>query len=185
MIFRPTPLAGAFVIEPQPHADERGFFARTFCAREFAEHGLVTGFDQNSVSFNKARGTVRGLHFQEAPDEEVKLVRCTAGSILDVIVDIRPDSATHLQHFQVELSGGNRLALYVPKGFAHGFQTLENGAEVAYQIHGFHSPEKAGGLRFDDPVLKISWPLPVAVISQRDRSWPALNLKGAISLNHR
>ncbi len=171
MRFEPLKLNGAFLVEPQPHEDARGFFARTFCAREFAEQGLASVFVQSSVSFNNQRGTLRGLHYQRAPAGEVKLVRCTAGAIYDVIVDLRSDSPTYLQHYGVELTAWNRRSLYVPEMFAHGFQTLEDETEVFYQISEYHAPDKAAGLRFDDPKLNIQWPLPVAAISEKDLKW--------------
>jgi dTDP-4-dehydrorhamnose 3,5-epimerase len=180
MRFRPTNLAGAFVIEPEPHVDKRGFFARTFCAVEFKAQGLETRFDQCSLSFNHARGTLRGLHYQQAPAGEVKLVRCIAGALADVIVDLRPDSPTYLQHCVVELTAENRFSLYLPEMFAHGFQTLADQTEVAYQIRGVYASDKATGLRFDDPALKIEWPLPVTAISERDRQWPWLGMEGAL-----
>jgi dTDP-4-dehydrorhamnose 3,5-epimerase len=175
MRFTPTPLRGAFVVEPEPHVDERGLFARTFCSREFAEHGLATTFVQCSVSLNRLRGTLRGMHYQRPPACEVKLVRCTAGSIYDVIVDVRPDSPTYRQHFGVELTAANRRALYIPEMFAHGFQSLQDDSEVFYQISEFYTPDASTGLRFDDPALGIAWPLPVTVMSEKDRLWPLLD----------
>lgn len=180
MRFRPIKLAGAFVIEPEPHTDKRGFFARTFCKQEFQAQGLETRFDQCSLSLNHARGTLRGLHCQKAPAGEVKLVRCIAGALADVVVDLRPDSPTYLQHCVVELTAENRLSLYVPEMFAHGFQTLADETEVAYQICGVYAEDEATGLRFDDPVLKIEWPLAVTAISERDRQWPWLGMEGAL-----
>ena len=174
MRFIETKLAGAYLIEPEPHEDARGFFARTFCAREFAAHGLATEFVQCSISMNRKRGTLRGLHYQLSPAEEVKLVRCTAGAVHDVIVDLRPASPTYRQHVGVELTAPNRRALYVPEMFAHGFQTLEDDSEVFYQISEFYAPEKSVGIRFDDPRLDIPWPLPITAISDKDRSWPLL-----------
>ena len=174
MRFVPTALAGAYIIEVEPHDDSRGFFARTFCAREFAEHGLETDFVQCSVSMNRTRGTLRGMHYQLPPAGEVKLVRCTAGAIHDVIVDLRQDSPTYLQHFSVDLTARNRCALYVPKTFAHGFQTLEDDTEIFYQMSEFYAPDKSAGVRFDDPKLGIQWPLPVAAIADKDRTWPLL-----------
>ena len=174
MRFVPTALAGAYTIEVEPHEDSRGFFARTFCAREFAEHGLETNFVQCSVSMNRTRGTLRGMHYQLPPAGEAKLVRCTAGAIRDVIVDLRQNSQTYLQHFSVELTAQNRCALYVPKTFAHGFQTLEDDTEIFYQMSEFYSPDKSAGVRFDDPKLGIQWPLPVAAIAEKDRTWPLL-----------
>jgi dTDP-4-dehydrorhamnose 3,5-epimerase len=172
VIFTETRLANAFVIDPEPYADERGLFARTFCAREFAEHGLDTTPVQCNVSLNRGRGTMRGMHWQAAPHEEAKLVRCTHGAIHDVIVDLRPDSATFGEHVGVELTAGNRRMLYVPEGFAHGFLTLEDDTEVFYQMSAFYEPDAARGLRYDDPALGIRWPAEVRVVSERDRSWP-------------
>ena len=174
MRFLTTPLQGAFLIELEPHTDERGLFARTFCAREFREHGLVDAFLQCNTSFNCAKGTLRGLHYQAPPSEEAKLVRCTAGAISDVIVDLRPDSATYLQHFAIELSARNRTALYIPAPFAHGFQTLEDDTEVFYQMGDYYAPELSTGIRWNDPKLGIKWPLPVSTISDKDRTWPLL-----------
>jgi len=174
MRFEATKLLGAYVVEPEPHEDSRGFFARTFCVREFSEHGLATGFVQCSVSFNHLRGTLRGLHYQLPPSCEAKLVRCTAGAIYDVIVDLRPSSSTYLEHIGVELSGRNRRALYVPPMFAHGFQTLEPGTEVFYQISEYYSPGAATGVRYDEPKVGIEWPLPIEALSEKDASWPLL-----------
>lgn len=172
MIFRETPLAGAFVIETRRFEDERGFFARTFSVDELVARGLDPEVVQCSVSFNHKRGTLRGLHFQEAPHEETKLVRCTRGAIWDVIVDIRPGSPTRGRHFALVLSGEERNALYIPKGMAHGFLSLEDSTEVFYQISERYSPEHARGYRWDDPTFAIPWPEPVAVISDRDRELP-------------
>jgi dTDP-4-dehydrorhamnose 3,5-epimerase len=174
MRFEPTKLSGVFIVEVEPHEDSRGSFARTFCAREFAEQGLVSTFVQSSVSFNRKRGTLRGLHYQLPPACETKLVRCTAGALYDVIVDLRPDSPTYLRHIGVELTARNRRAVYVPEMVAHGFQSLEDETEVFYQISAFFVPDKSTGLRYDDPKLGISWPLPVAVISEKDARWPLL-----------
>ena len=174
MRFEPTKLSGAFIVEPEPHEDSRGFFARTFCAREFSARGLAPVFVQSSISFNRKRGTMRGLHYQLPPAGEVKLVRCTAGALYDVIVDLRPGSPTYLQHLGVELTARNRRAVYVPEMFAHGLQTLEDETEVFYQINAFHAPDKATGIRCDDPKLGIQWPLPVAEMSGKDRNWPLL-----------
>jgi dTDP-4-dehydrorhamnose 3,5-epimerase len=172
MIFKETGLEGAYLIEMEPHADERGFFARAWCRREFEERGLDTGIAQTSVSFNTARGTLRGMHFQLHPHEEVKLVRCTAGAIWDVIIDLRPASSTYRRWEGFELTQQNRRQLYIPKGFAHGFQTLADATEVHYQISEFYAPGASSGFRHDDPAFAIRWPLPVAVISERDLSWP-------------
>jgi dTDP-4-dehydrorhamnose 3,5-epimerase len=174
MRFLPTDLAGAYIVEPEPHEDERGFFARTFCAREFKNHELATDFVQCSVSMNRQRGTLRGLHYQLPPSSEAKLVRCTSGALYDVIVDLRPNSETYLSHVAVELSARNHRALYIPEMFAHGFQTLEDGTEVFYQISEFYAPNEATGVRYDDPKLGIRWPLPVAAISEKDKHWPRL-----------
>lgn len=174
MQFIATKLEGAWVVEPQAHTDSRGLFARTYCAREFSEHGLVDRFVQCNTSWNVRKGTVRGLHFQLPPSSEFKLVRCTAGSLVDVIVDLRPNSPTYLEHITVELTATNRLALFIPALFAHGFQTLEDGTEVFYQMTEYYAPKLARGIRSDDPKLGIKWPLPVAAISDQDRSWPPL-----------
>lgn len=172
MIFSPTPLAGAFIVDVEPHVDERGLFARTFCAREFSGHGLSASYPECSTSFNHKAGTLRGLHYQVAPHAETKLVRVTAGAIFDVIVDLRPQSPTHASWFGIELSSANRRALYIPEGFAHGFQTLTDGAEILYQISRTHVPEAARGVRWNDPAFSIAWPRPVACISERDRQYP-------------
>lgn len=175
MKFLPTPLAGALVVEPELLADERGFFARTYCREEFAAHGIAAPVDQCSISFNAASGTLRGLHYQAAPHGETKLVRCTAGAIFDVIVDLRERSPTYRRWFSVELSAANRRMLLVPPGMAHGFQTLEDATEVEYQISPSYRPEAARGVRWDDPVLGVAWP-PAAArhISERDLSFPWL-----------
>ena len=170
MRFTELSLKGAYLVELQPHEDSRGLFARTFCAREFSDEGLVETFVQCNTSWNARKGTVRGMHYQLPPSCEIKLVRCTAGSLWDVIVDLRPESPGYLQHVGVELSASNRRALYVPAMFAHGFQTLEDGTEVFYQMSEFYSPELATGLRYDDPKLGIRWPLPVSVVSEKDQA---------------
>jgi dTDP-4-dehydrorhamnose 3,5-epimerase len=172
MLFTETPLEGAFLIELELMEDQRGFFARTFCAREFSEHGLEPVTAQANLSFNYSKGTLRGMHYQLAPAEEAKLVRCTSGAIYDVIVDLRPESGSYLSHFGVELSADNRRALYVPEMFAHGYQTLADDTEVTYQVSEFYAPGHEQGLLHDDPALGIEWPLPVSVISEKDRSWP-------------
>jgi dTDP-4-dehydrorhamnose 3,5-epimerase len=172
MIFEPLALSGAFHIRSEPFPDDRGFFARIFCQREFARHGLSARVAQSSLSFNRSRHTLRGMHYQVGEHAEVKLVRCTAGSIHDVIIDLRPGSSTYLQHVAVTLSAGERNLLYVPAGFAHGFLTLEDETEVCYQISEFYAPEAARGARWDDPAFGIDWPHPPAVISERDRSYP-------------
>ena len=162
-------------MEPEPFEDNRGFFARTFCAREFGERNLANEFVQCSVALSREQGTIRGMHFQKAPHSEVKLVRCTAGAIYDVIVDLRPESSTYLQHVGVELTEHNRRALCVPEFFAHGMQILKPDTEVFYQISKYHVPEAATGLRYNDPRLGIHWPLPVSVVSEKDANWPLLN----------
>ena len=172
MRFEPSPLAGAFVVDLDRKDDERGFFARTFCRDEFAEHGLVADYPQSSVSFNKRKGTLRGMHFQKKPHEEAKIVRCTMGAIYDVIVDRRPGSPTQTRWFGIELSAANRRALYVPKGFAHGFITLADESEVLYQISTQFHPESAAGVRWNDPAFTIEWPVEALVMSGRDRSYP-------------
>jgi dTDP-4-dehydrorhamnose 3,5-epimerase len=159
------------VIEPECLVDERGFFARIWCRREFLAHGLKTELTQCSISFNRRKGTLRGLHYQMPPHEEAKLVRCTLGAIYDVIVDLRPDSSTYLNHFAVELTQDNRTMLYVPEGCAHGFQTLVDETEVLYQMSAFYSAEHAAGHRWNDPAFRIDWPLDVSMISDRDRSY--------------
>ena len=175
MIFRETPLNGAFIVEMEQNADERGFFARSWCRREFSEHGLDADLAQCSVSFNRAAHTLRGLHYQAAPHAEAKLVRCTRGSLFDVIADVRPDSPTRGRWFGIGLSAGNRLALYIPEGVAHGFQTLEKDTEVLYQISAYYHPECARGIRWNDPDVGIAWP-PAAerVISERDAALPLM-----------
>jgi dTDP-4-dehydrorhamnose 3,5-epimerase len=170
MIFRETPLAGAWVLEPERFEDERGFFARTYCRRDFTERGLDLEIAQCSVSWNHRRGTLRGLHFQAAPHEEVKLVRVTRGAVWDVIVDVRPESPTFKKHFSIVLSAENGKQLYIPKGMAHGFQTLEDGTEVSYQISELYAPEFAHGYRWDS--FEIPWPEPISVISEKDRNLP-------------
>ena len=174
MRFAPTNLNGAWIVEPEPHKDNRGLFARTFCAQEFRHHGLMDAFVQCNTSWNALKGTVRGLHYQLPPSSEAKLVRCTAGATWDVIVDLRPDSSTYLQHVGVDLTAKNRHALYIPEMFAHGFQTLEDETEVLYQMSEFYTPELARGLRYDDPKLGIRWPLVAASISDRDQAWDLL-----------
>jgi dTDP-4-dehydrorhamnose 3,5-epimerase len=174
MRFTATKLEGAWIVEPQLHEDTRGLFARTFCAREFSEQGLVDTFVQCNTSWNARKGTVRGLHYQLPPSSEVKLVRCTAGALCDVIIDLRPGSPTYLQHVAVDLSARNRLALYIPGMFAHGFQALEDGTEVFYQMSEFHAPKLSRGIRYDDPKLGVQWPLPITSISDQDLGWRLL-----------
>jgi dTDP-4-dehydrorhamnose 3,5-epimerase len=173
MIFAATRLHGAWLVDVEPKADERGYFARTWCREEFAARGLDIEVAQESLSFNRRRGTLRGLHFQRPPHDETKLVRCTRGAIFDVIVDLRCHSPTYLRWQGFELTADNRRALYIPKGCAHGFQTLSDDVEVTYRISAFFAPEAAGGYRHDDAAFGIVWPLPVTVISERDLGWPA------------
>jgi dTDP-4-dehydrorhamnose 3,5-epimerase len=173
VIFTKTALDGAFVIEPELNEeDERGFFARTWCQREFAARGLETRVAQCSTSFNRKKGTLRGLHFQADPFTETKIVRCTSGSMYDVIVDLRPGSPSFMRHFAVILTPANRRMVYVPAGLAHGFQTLEDDTEVLYQISGFYSPDHSRGVRWDDPAFGIQWPPADRIIAERDRSYP-------------
>lgn len=172
MHFSETSLPGAFVIELERFEDERGFFARTWCRREFERHGLTPRMVQANVSFSKEHGTLRGMHYQTAPHEEAKLVRCTRGAIHDVIVDVRPESPTFKEWFGVDLTAGNYRMLYVPEGFAHGFITLEDATEVTYQVSAFYAPEYERGIRYDDPAIGIAWPRPVRVISDKDQRWP-------------
>jgi len=172
--FLPTPLGGAYVIELEQLDDERGFFARAFCQNEFRAHGLDPVIAQCNISFNCKRGTLRGLHYQTEPHAEAKVVRCTRGAAWDVIVDLRDNSPTRHKWFATELSAENRRSLYVPKGFAHGFQTLVDDTEVLYQMSEFYHPESARGLRWDDPSLAIPWPGPSPVISFRDLEFPTL-----------
>ena len=174
MRFVPLHLAGAFVVEPEYFADRRGTFARTFCAREFGDQGLAAAFVQCSTAWNARKGTLRGLHFQHAPACEAKLVRCTAGRLIDVIVDLRPDSPTYRRHARIELSASNRKAVYVPEMFAHGYQTLVDDTEALYQMTEFYASDLSTGLRWDDPILAIEWPLEASVVSEKDRSWPLL-----------
>ncbi|MDO9372326.1 MAG: dTDP-4-dehydrorhamnose 3,5-epimerase [Gammaproteobacteria bacterium] len=173
MNFSPSGLDGAYVIDIEPAMDERGFFARSWCRREFEKHGLNTDIAQCSISFNKKCGTLRGMHYQGKPCEETKLVRCTYGAIYDVIVDLRPESLTFKKWVAVELSAENWRMIYIPPGFAHGFQTLVDDTEVFYQISEFYCPEASGSVRWDDPAFGIKWP-PAAerVISERDRQYP-------------
>lgn len=172
MYFRETSLVGAFIIDIEPHKDDRGLFARTFCSREFAEHGLCAEFVQCDLSYNRRRGTLRGMHFQLPPHGEAKLVRCVAGGIYDVIVDLRRNSPTFRKWLAVEVTSSNRRALYVPADFAHGFQTLTDGAEVFYQMSEFYRDGEAGGVRWDDPAFGITWPIADPFLSERDASFP-------------
>jgi dTDP-4-dehydrorhamnose 3,5-epimerase len=173
VIFVETALPGAFVVELERREDERGFFARAWCRREFEQHGLAGRLVQCNVSFNKRSGTLRGMHYQVAPHEEAKLVRCTSGAVYDVIVDLRPGSSAFKQWVGVELTAENRRALYVPEGLAHGYQTLVDGTETLYQVSEFYAPESERGVRWDDPAFGIEWPeAPEPTVSEKDRSWP-------------
>jgi dTDP-4-dehydrorhamnose 3,5-epimerase len=175
MLFTETKLAGAYVIDLERREDERGFFARAFCQREFADRSLNTRIAQSNVAFNRDAGTLRGMHFQFPPAAETKLVRCTRGAIVDMIVDVRPESPTYLEHVAVELTAENGRALYVPERFAHGYQVLADETETSYQVGEFYAPELEGGLRFDDPRLGLEWPLPVVEMSEKDRGWLLLD----------
>jgi dTDP-4-dehydrorhamnose 3,5-epimerase len=174
MIFKETKLGGAYVIELEKRADERGFFARAFCQKEFEAHGLKPIIAQANVAHNIREGTMRGMHFQYPPAAETKLVRCTRGAILDIIVDLRPESPTFLQHIAVEMNEDNQRALYVPERFAHGYQVLRDNTDTSYQVGEFYTPGCEGGLMYDDPALGLKWPLPVSVISEKDRAWAPL-----------
>jgi len=192
MIFTETKLKGSFVIEIEPIEDERGFFSRTFCQKEFKKHGLNPCIAQCNISHNKKKGTLRGMHYQAAPHEEAKIVSCIKGSIYDVIIDLRIDSPTYCQWLAVELTAHNLLGtahsfplttnykmLYIPKGMAHGFQTLEDNTVVFYQMSEFYHPESARGVRWDDPVFGIIWPFAPKILSERDRSYPSFQLSEA------
>ena len=176
MKFSATPIAGAYLVDIDRMDDERGFFARLFCREEFRARGLSPALAQSSISFNRKRGTLRGLHWQAKPHEEAKLVRCTQGAAFDVALDLRPDSRTYLKWHGVELSAQNHQMLYIPEGCAHGVLTLCDDTEVHYHISEFYHPESACGARFDDPAFDIAWPEPVQVISEGDRSWPDFRL---------
>ncbi len=177
MHFEETLLAGAYVLEIEVHTDERGFFARTFCSEEFEEHRLKPSVAQCSISFNLASGTLRGMHFQRAPHGEERLVRCTRGRIFDVIVDLREGSRTRFHSYAIELSAENRRQLYIPKGFAHGFQTLEESSEVLYQISTPYVPGASQGYHYASPAFAIDWPLPPIHVSQRDEELELLQIQ--------
>jgi dTDP-4-dehydrorhamnose 3,5-epimerase len=172
MRFAETSLVGAKVIDPSPHEDDRGRFMRAWCAREFAEQGLHFVPVQANMGFNVQKGTIRGMHFQEAPALEAKLVRCTRGAIFDIALDLRPDSPTHRKWFGIELTAENGRMLYVPENFAHGYQTLEECTEMYYMTSAFYVPAAVRGVRFDDPAFNIRWPLAASVVSEQDRNWP-------------
>ena len=176
MIFTEIGLEGAYLIDLEKLHDERGFFARGYCSKEFASHGLASRVVQSNVSFNWKKATLRGMHYQISPYVESKLVRCTRGAIYDVIIDLRPESMTFKQWIGVELTEGNYRMLYVPGGFAHGFQTLEDRTEVIYHVSEFYTPKAEQGIRYNDPAFKIRWPLEVQVISRKDNNWPDFSL---------
>lgn len=173
MLFRETTLPDAVIIEPELSEDDRGFFARSFCRMEFERQGLDSTVVQNNISYNHTAGTLRGMHFQLEPHREVKIVRCTQGAIFDVIVDLRENSPTFMKWIGVELTATNRLQLYVPAGFAHGYQTLEDGSEVCYQVSEYYTPGSERGVRWNDPAFNISWPREVTCISDKDKNHPA------------
>jgi dTDP-4-dehydrorhamnose 3,5-epimerase len=174
MIFTETKLKGAFIIDLERREDSRGFFARAFCQHEFEAHGLKPVIAQANVASNNKKGTLRGMHFQYPPAAETKLVRCTRGAILDIIVDLRPESETFLQHIEIELNEDNQRALYVPERFGHGYQALRDKTDTSYQVGEFYTPNAEGGLRHDDPRLNLTWPLPISVISEKDQKFPFL-----------
>ena len=175
MIFTETKLQGAYIIDIECKEDARGFFARAFCQKEFDAYGLKPIIAQANVAFNYKKGTLRGMHFQYPPAAETKLVRCTRGAIVDIIVDLRPESATYLQHIAVELNEANHRALYVPERFAHGYQVLRDSTETSYQVGEFYTPSAEGGLLYNDPRLGLTWPLPVTVISEKDQRFGLLD----------
>jgi dTDP-4-dehydrorhamnose 3,5-epimerase len=172
MKFTEAKLKGAFIIEIEKLSDDRGFFARSWCQKEFEDHGLISRLVQTNVSSNRKKGTLRGMHYQMAPYQECKLIRCTRGAIYDMIIDLRPDSATYKHWTGVELTADNYRMFYVPEDFAHGFLTLTDNTEITYQVSQFYAPGSEKGIRFDDPAFNIQWPLEVSVISDKDRTWP-------------
>ena len=175
VIFTETSLKGAFIIDIDRRKDERGFFARSFCQNEFREHGLKPIIAQSNIASNLKQGTLRGMHFQYPPAAETKLVRCTRGAIFDIIVDLRPESDTYLQHVALELTEDNVRAIYVPERFAHGYQALRDKTDTSYQVGEFYTPSADGGLKYDDPRLNLKWPMPVSVISQKDQNFRLLD----------
>jgi dTDP-4-dehydrorhamnose 3,5-epimerase len=172
MIFRETPLQDAYVIDLEKREDVRGFFARAWCGKEFEEHGLIPRVVQANTSFNKQKGTLRGMHYQIAPHAETKAIRCLKGAIFDVIIDLRPDSPSYKKWFGVELTADNRTMLYVPEHFAHGFITLEDNTEVFYLVSEYYAPDCERGLRYNDPAFGVAWPGHIEAISEKDRTWP-------------
>lgn len=181
MIFHETKLKGAYIVELDKKEDDRGFFARAFCSKEFADHDMQPKVVQANMSYNKKKGTLRGMHYQVAPATEPKFIRCINGAIWDVIVDMRPESPTYLEHIGVELSASNRLAIYVPDMFAHGNQALTDDAELLYLVGEYYTPGYERGVRYNDPVLGIEWPLPVSVITEKDANWPLLPAKQPVA----
>jgi dTDP-4-dehydrorhamnose 3,5-epimerase len=175
MIFTETKLKGAFILDIERREDNRGFFARVFCQNEFKQHGLKPVIAQANIAFNKKKGTLRGMHFQYPPAAETKFVRCTRGGIVDIIVDLRPESPTYLDHVAVELTADNQRAIYVPERFAHGYQVLQDATETSYQVGEFYTPGVEGGLMYNDPRLKLRWPLPITEISPKDNAWKLLS----------
>jgi dTDP-4-dehydrorhamnose 3,5-epimerase len=174
MIYSETSLPGVYVIEMQPFEDARGSFSRVFCAREMREYGLPFELAQINRATNRKAGTIRGLHYQREPHSEIKIVSCTSGGVFDVAVDIRPDSPTYLEWFGTELSAENQRLLYIPAGFAHGYQTLTDDAKLIYLVSEFYAPDAEGGLRFDDPAIGINWPLEISAVSEKDSGWPLI-----------
>lgn len=175
MKFTELDIAGVYLITLEPYRDERGFFARAWCRHEFEEHGLAPHVAQVNVSYNKHAGTLRGMHYQMPPYGETKLVRCTRGAIYDVVIDMRPDSPSFRSWVGAELTADNRQMLYVPENFAHGFITLTDNTEITYQVSQFYTPEAERGVRYDDPAFGIEWPVPIRVVSEKDKNWPDIN----------
>jgi len=172
MRFAETKIRGVYIIDIERREDHRGFFARGWCQKEFEGYGLATRFVQTNVGFNHKLGTLRGMHFQSNPHQEAKLVRCTKGRVVDIMIDLRPGSPTHRQWVSIELTADNHTMLYIPEGCAHGYQTLEDNTEVVYDTSQFYAPQNAAGVLYNDPAFGIEWPLPVEVISEADRNWP-------------
>ncbi len=172
MIFKETKLRGSFIIELEKINDDRGFFARAFCKKEFETHGLISNFVQSNISYNIKKNTIRGIHYQVAPFQEIKLGRCTKGAMYDIIIDLRPESSTYKQWIGVELNTYNSKMIYIPEGFAHGYQALMDNTEFFYHTSQFYSPEHERGIRWDDPLFAIEWPIDVNVITDKDRNWP-------------
>lgn len=184
MKFTKTHIEGGVIIDIEPRPDHRGFFARTFCREEFLAAGLEPVIEQCNVAYNHKKGTLRGMHMQVYPHVETKVVRCIRGAVLDIIVDMRPDSPTRLQHVAVELSADNHRAIYIPPMFAHGFQTLTDDAQIFYQVCGMYAPKAERGIRYDDPALNLPWPLEVSAITDKDRTWPLLKDRDPAEFNH-